>query len=181
MSYTSPGFMAFSGLTNPAPKAQGIAAALVSCAVMVLFVLSFVVAVVIMADLMAARLHLGCAEHNKAERPLICGHAMDVPDMKVYCSPQMPAARMSTPGAAGVNGSIAGKDYGSLVWSKFAIISRPSGESLAVPEHHTGHDLAIHGGRRHGRHPGRHIGDRPRHSGAVVVSACHRKEDASLG
>ncbi|KAG0557763.1 hypothetical protein KC19_11G155500 [Ceratodon purpureus] len=111
MSYTSPGFIAFSGCTNPAPNAHGVAAMLVSTAVMVSPRLSNVVAVVIMADLMAAGLQLGCTERNNAAMPLIWGHAMDVPDLNVYCSLPTPAARISCPGAAmsGFNHCICGR------------------------------------------------------------------------
>jgi hypothetical protein len=49
-------------------------------AVIGLFVLSAVVAVVIIADLIMAGLQFGCAARSRAATPLACGQAIDVPD-----------------------------------------------------------------------------------------------------
>ena len=66
MSYTRPGSNALSGRTWPAPY---IASASVASSIMFPPVLSIWVAVVIMADLMAAGLQYGWATFNKAANP----------------------------------------------------------------------------------------------------------------
>ena len=109
MSYINPGSMAFSGFTCPAPMAKTPAGLLLS---MIGFpVWSVTSAVVIIADLIAAGVHVGLAEWMRAAIPLMWGQAIEVPDMTVKFTllessgrPEGPrfwgqAAMMFTPGA----------------------------------------------------------------------------------
>ncbi|CAA7401178.1 unnamed protein product [Spirodela intermedia] len=85
--------MAFCGSTCPAPKSITVEALPVDSSSIVWPRLSFVYAVVIKADLIAAGLQPGCAALRSAARPETCGHAMDVPD-RILNSVRRPSAEI---------------------------------------------------------------------------------------
>uniref|UniRef100_A0A7C8Z953 Uncharacterized protein n=1 Tax=Opuntia streptacantha TaxID=393608 RepID=A0A7C8Z953_OPUST len=86
----SPGSRARFGSTCPEPMANGEASFVASPSSLIgLPELSSGFAVVIIADLIAAGLQVGCAALRRAATPEAWGHAMDVPDIRVYSLDKM--------------------------------------------------------------------------------------------